>query len=196
MRFEIYIIKNRVNEKVYIGQTVAGIAKRWSQHKADAVKKQSKLYHAMRKYGTHNFYVKKICSCKNMDELNAAEEFLIKEMGAVECGYNTLAGGQNYEREINKEKLIKRAAALLCSPPSEEISIRKFKVLLSFIKYLNTLPDAPSDKTDVCGVSREEEKWAERKLKYMLFHGWPGERVSAAFIIFWCLCVQKGIVNG
>lgn len=196
MAFEIYIIKNSVNEKIYVGQTVAGIAKRWSQHKADARKKRSKLYYAMRKHGVCNFYIQKVCSCKDVEELNGIEEFLIKALGAVRHGYNTLAGGQNYEREMNRDKLIKRVVALFSSPPSKETSIRKFKVLLSFIKYLSSLPDAPNDAAAVYDVSEEDVKWANKKLKYMLFQGWPGERVSAAFILFMCLCNQKGILNG
>lgn len=198
MPYEIYYIKNSVNEKIYIGQTVAGIAKRWGQHKAAAKRKSGKLYAAMRKYGIENFSAHKICSCRNVDELNAAEEFLIAWLNTAYKGYNIHAGGLNFERPIDGEKLIKRVIALFRTPTTTlDISVRKFKVLLTLIKILLTMPDAPVKTENVsCDISEEEWKRLTKKVLYKLFHGWPGERVDALYIIFKCLCIQKGLIDG
>lgn len=52
----IYIIKNKINDKVYIGQT-GNLTQRWAQYKS-AVKKEYDsqiIFRAMRKYGFENF---------------------------------------------------------------------------------------------------------------------------------------------
>jgi group I intron endonuclease len=57
----IYKITNDINDKVYIGQTVATIEHRWKQHLRAAFIDNvgSHLYHAMRKYGQEHFFVLK-----------------------------------------------------------------------------------------------------------------------------------------
>lgn len=53
----IYTIKNLVNGKIYVGQTIQSNAKmRWYSHQADArAGKKSYLYDSIRKYGVENF---------------------------------------------------------------------------------------------------------------------------------------------
>ena len=51
----IYIIKNNVNNKVYIGQTKQLLNKRWEHHLYLADKSDAILYRAMRKYKKENF---------------------------------------------------------------------------------------------------------------------------------------------
>ena len=56
----IYIIKNKINDKVYIGQSVDIIC-RWYAHKnsANGNKQDSytKIHKAMHELGTENFYI-------------------------------------------------------------------------------------------------------------------------------------------
>ena len=47
----IYIIKNNVNSKVYIGQTKKSIEERWKEHIYSSTYRNQILYMAMRKYG-------------------------------------------------------------------------------------------------------------------------------------------------
>ena len=198
MRYEIYYIKNSVNGKIYVGQTVTGLAKRWGQHKAAVKNKRSKLYAAMRKHGTENFSIHKMCSCKNVEELNRAEEFLIARLNAAGNGYNIRAGGLNYERPINIDKLTARVVSLFRTPSTTmEISVSKFKVLVNLIKILLTMPDISDEIDDApCDISEEERKRLTKKVLYKLHNGWPGERVDALYIIFKCLCIQKGLLDG
>lgn len=59
----IYIIKNRINDKVYIGKTDLDINKRFKEHVKDSRRRRCEkrpLYSAMRKYGCEHFYVELI----------------------------------------------------------------------------------------------------------------------------------------
>lgn len=86
----IYLIRNKVNDKVYVGKTAHTVEERFSWHVRDAkVGKQRKLYTAMRKIGTTNFFTETIYTANTAPELNQKEEELIKAYNAVENGYNS-----------------------------------------------------------------------------------------------------------
>lgn len=56
----IYIIKNTVNDKVYIGQTTTTVHERFMAHMKPSTSKMRhtyKLYNAILKYGADKFYV-------------------------------------------------------------------------------------------------------------------------------------------
>ena len=54
----IYKITNRINQKVYIGQTSFSVEKRWKEHVQDINKHLDRpLYRALSKYGIENFSV-------------------------------------------------------------------------------------------------------------------------------------------
>ena len=57
---QIYIIKNNINDKVYIGQTIQDYKRRWHGHKHESKSIDRPLYRAMRKYGYDNFWVELI----------------------------------------------------------------------------------------------------------------------------------------
>lgn len=64
----IYKITNKVNNKVYIGQTRYTVEFRWRQHQH---KKDNTYFHnAIRKYGAQNFMVETLeeCSIEKLDE--------------------------------------------------------------------------------------------------------------------------------
>lgn len=94
----IYKIYNNINDKVYIGQTIATIEIRWSQHKYDAKNKEQKypLYHAMNKYGVSNFY---ICMIEKIENKNKSE--LRKILNIKECYYIELFNSCNHEYGYN-----------------------------------------------------------------------------------------------
>lgn len=96
----IYKITNRVNGKIYIGQS-RNIHARWIGHKTAATnpnsKKDSVLYNAMRKYGIENFEIEVIEECLP-EQLDDREIFYIKEYKSCikdnrEIGYNMNFGG-------------------------------------------------------------------------------------------------------
>ena len=74
----IYLIKNNINGKVYIGQST-NIYERWSEHKRIAKNDLTikyPLYLAMRKYGIENFTFSIIEEC-SQELLNEREIYWI-----------------------------------------------------------------------------------------------------------------------
>ena len=108
----IYMIKNNINNKVYIGQS-SDIKKRWKKHIEDLNNKNHHNYHlqgAWDKYGSSNFefVILEIC---DKSELDKKEEFYIKKYNSLKNGYNLDNGGsgcvgyKHSKEEINKMRL-------------------------------------------------------------------------------------------
>ena len=89
----IYIIKNKINSKVYIGQTTQTVEIRFKQHlkclKSNSVQLISK---AIKKYGKSSFYVEMLEECL-IEELNTKEEYYIELYNSFNNGYNLCKGG-------------------------------------------------------------------------------------------------------
>lgn len=107
----IYIIKNKVNNKVYIGQTTVSIKLRFQNHLSAA--KHNKDYvlgKAIRKYGEENFYIELIEECLE-EELNEREIYWISFFNSTnnKFGYNISIGGNvvRTTKELNEKKIIK-----------------------------------------------------------------------------------------
>lgn len=91
----IYKITNRVNNKVYIGQTRYTIEHRWNQHlRAYREKRPVCLYAAMEKYGLDNFSIESLEEVSS-DKLDEREIFWIAKYDSLKNGYNMTRGGQN-----------------------------------------------------------------------------------------------------
>ncbi len=86
----IYKITNKINGKVYIGQSIH-IEKRWKEHIFDN-RKNSLIHLAIIKYGKENFSFEVIEEC-NQKELNQKEQYWIKKYNSFENGYNLTRGG-------------------------------------------------------------------------------------------------------
>lgn len=76
----IYLIKNNISKKEYIGQSI-NIEKRWKDHKKDLrnnIHKNQHLQNAYNKYGENNFnfYILEEC---DKSILNDKEKFYIKK---------------------------------------------------------------------------------------------------------------------
>lgn len=91
----IYMIRNLVDEKVYVGQSY-DIALRWQQHKKAARgKRPSYLYNAMRFYGTQTFELRVLEECPE-ESLDAREAYWMAHFKCHDrkCGYNYRPAGQ------------------------------------------------------------------------------------------------------
>ena len=111
----IYKITNKINGKMYIGQTIRTLSHRKNGHYTNYKNNvHTKLYDAMRKYGWDNFEFEPICSCLNIDVLNKMETFFIKYYNTIENGYNMYEGGDNNSmfNSAIKEKHLKRMRSL------------------------------------------------------------------------------------
>ena len=96
----IYLLRNLVNGKGYVGQTIKPQPElRWAQHINAALSGRSNAYlhRAMRKYGLHNFTAKVVWQGVE-SKLNAAERRFIKQYktfvsAQLGWGYNLTTGG-------------------------------------------------------------------------------------------------------
>jgi group I intron endonuclease len=92
----IYLIKNKINGKVYVGQTI-NISKRWKSHLFPSTFEKNKkkpLYEAFEKYGIENFEFSVLEYC-NKEFLNDREIYWIAEKKSLSPnGYNIQNGGQ------------------------------------------------------------------------------------------------------
>ena len=94
----IYMIRNKINDKVYIGQSIH-IQNRLDGHKRELRKGRHDSRHlqfAWDKYGEENFEFLSICECKK-EKLNEMEQYYILcfESYLGDFGYNTSLGGQS-----------------------------------------------------------------------------------------------------
>ena len=92
----IYIIKNKINDKVYIGQTTQSVHDRFMQHMKPSTTKSRgtyKFYNAVNKYGRENFYVETLETNIPIDQLDEKEIAYIKQYDSCDNGYNTTYGG-------------------------------------------------------------------------------------------------------
>jgi len=108
----IYGLRNRVNNKWYIGQSV-DIKNRWEVgYKTYHCKKQRKLYNALIKYGYENFdkIVLEICS---LDEnlLTEREDHWIKFYNSINNGYNIREASS--KGKVSEETKLKISQSLI-----------------------------------------------------------------------------------
>lgn len=82
----IYIIKNNINNKVYIGQSI-DIKARWRQHRC--AKENYPLYNAFKKYGLDNFTFEVLLECSKEELLKNEQRFILQYRSLEsDYGYN------------------------------------------------------------------------------------------------------------
>jgi group I intron endonuclease len=104
----IYKITNKINNKIYIGQTINILKKRWRQH-CSTNSGCKNLHNAIRKYGSDNFVIEEIDGANSQSELNYKEWFLIHKFNSLApIGYNLKEGGNNKKlSKITKDRIRK-----------------------------------------------------------------------------------------
>lgn len=117
----IYKITNTLNNKIYIGQTIKSVQKRFTQHKNNSNKEyfsQIVLYKAFNKYGIENFICEEIEEVPNKD-LDEREKYWIEYYDSYFNGYNSTLGGRanqlyNWDVDdiIEKYMILKSARAV------------------------------------------------------------------------------------
>ena len=105
---EIYIIRNNINDLIYIGSTCNSLlSKRFGEHRTQLNNKACmnyKLYQAMREYGRYNFYIELLedYKCERREQLRQKEGELIREY-KPELNTNIPGRSINEYRESNKK---------------------------------------------------------------------------------------------
>ena len=105
---KIYIIRNRINDLIYIGSTCQSLSQRMVQHRRDMNVKRCqkwKLYQQMRELHKDNFYIELLENypCNTRNELNRKEGEYIRN---YQSKLNRIIAGRTDKeyREDNKEK--------------------------------------------------------------------------------------------
>jgi group I intron endonuclease len=97
--FTIYLVRNTVNGKVYIGQTKGLLSQRWKNHcwLAKSSHRQSIFQLAIRKYGPGAFNVGPLAQTDNAKSADFLEWYFIRAYNATDrgIGYNICLGGAN-----------------------------------------------------------------------------------------------------
>ena len=107
----IYIIRNTVNDKIYVGQTHVSINLRFQNHLSAARRGLDYVMgKAIRKYGEDKFYVELLEECL-IEELNEREQYWISFFKATDYkfGYNMSIGGNvvRTTKELDENLVLK-----------------------------------------------------------------------------------------
>lgn len=98
MKFgKIYLITNDVNSKVYVGQTIQTLNKRFNGHCCYSKSDRSiNMYikRAIHKYGRDKFHIQLIEECP-VNILDEREKYWINFYNSYNTGYNLTLGGQD-----------------------------------------------------------------------------------------------------
>lgn len=98
----IYIITNDINNKVYIGQTIQELQKRWHRHcqkSCSNAEEKMAIKQAILKYGKEHFKIQELCKCP-VEELNNKEIYYINLYNSYKKGYNSTIGGQSSTKPL------------------------------------------------------------------------------------------------
>lgn len=99
----IYIIRNTINNKVYIGQTRTSVKQRWKEHLRHAQYGKQIINRAMKKYGVDKFYIEMLETC-DLEDLDYKEMYYIELYNSTDKskGYNASIGGNTprFKRKI------------------------------------------------------------------------------------------------
>lgn len=93
----VYLVKNILDGKCYIGQTNRTLHTRKLEHLSDARchTNNSYFHNALCKYGDRVFKWSILAEAKEQEKLNKLERFYIEEYNSIKEGYNLKEGGSN-----------------------------------------------------------------------------------------------------
>jgi group I intron endonuclease len=107
----IYSARNKINEKVYVGQTAYSLRERIRHHLYEATKRNTNLKFsgAIKRYGIAAFEFKVIGRAKNSVEADRLERFFIRVLKTQNdlFGYNVASGGKvsrGYKKTYKQKK--------------------------------------------------------------------------------------------
>lgn len=138
----IYLIKNRLNNKVYIGQTIHSFHNRYGRKKRwwEIPSANKYLKNSIDKYGIDNFEIYVLEFNKNIEELNVLEQSYILKYKSTnpKYGYNLRDGGENQSFSSQFVRDIRKKRGLTLEQFIEKsIFIHKNKYDYTKSKYIN-----------------------------------------------------------
>lgn len=151
MAFLVYKITNRINNKIYIGQTTETIEKRFKRHCGYQLQDNTYLHRAIKKYGADNFFIEQIDEANSQEELNEKEFYWIKYYQSDKQGYNLKAtigkcGGDTLSNHANidiiKQK-ISESKKLDKNPQS--VKIKAINIKDNIERTYNSMKECQND---------------------------------------------------
>lgn len=106
--YVVYIHKNILNGKVYVGQA-CNLSERWRNNGKNYFN-SIKFYNAIKKYGWDNFTHEVVYSNLNKQAADKLEKELIHKYNSIEEGYNLKEGGSR--GELSTKSLAKMSESL------------------------------------------------------------------------------------
>lgn len=158
----IYIIKNTINDKVYVGQSV-DIEHRFYAHKYSAMNRRqdshTQIHRAMKTIGVENFYYEILEECP-IESLDEREIYYIDKFDSYVNGYNMTLGGEGNAHETNGRAILTLPQVIEIRMmygnkiPFREaykryegvISKRGFKKVWRYETWLGIMPEVYSDE--------------------------------------------------
>jgi len=98
----IYLIKNNINGKCYVGQQKTKNKTFYAVNKYFG--SGTYIRNAIKKYGKENFSKYYLCLCNSAEELDEKEKYYIKLLDTKNNGYNQTNGGDHYRQGQNEHK--------------------------------------------------------------------------------------------
>lgn len=129
----IYIIRNTVNDKVYVGQTHISIKLRFQNHLSSARRGFDYVIgKAIRKYGEDKFYVELLEECL-LEELNKREQYWISFFNSTnnKFGYNISIGGNvvRTTKELNEYKVLQMFnSGITCCKIAKLLHVHPYRI--------------------------------------------------------------------
>ncbi|WP_079709744.1 GIY-YIG nuclease family protein [Paraliobacillus ryukyuensis] len=149
----IYQIKNKINGRIYIGQTTSDFHKRKKSHIATALGEYKSaikypIHKAIAKYGVDNFEWEIIDTAKSREDLNKKEAFYIKKFKSLcsQKGYNIKYGGAKEKLpDMIKMKISRSQKGKLNHSYGKPSARRKQVRCINNNKTYKSVTDASSD---------------------------------------------------
>lgn len=103
----VYLITNKINGKMYVGQTTYSLEKRWKEHCFAKLSRKHVIHKAIEKYGKDNFEIKELAKAYFNEALDDLETYYIKKYNTIQPnGYNLESGG-NKNKKLHKSTILK-----------------------------------------------------------------------------------------
>lgn len=117
-KYRVYVHVNKINGKIYIGQTCNSLYVRSGHGSGIGYKHCAHFYNAIKKYGWDNFEHIILVDNISLDMANIVEEELISKYNSMDrnIGYNMKSGGNN---KIMRQEVIDRIAEKNRHPSEE-----------------------------------------------------------------------------
>lgn len=117
-KYKVYVHVNKINGKIYIGQTCNSLSVRAGRKSGIGYKHCTHFYNAIQKYSWENFEHIVLIDGLSLEMANIIEEELIKKYNSMDrnVGYNMMSGGKN---KIRRQEVTDRIAEKNRHPSEE-----------------------------------------------------------------------------